>query len=353
MFARAQDATLKPANTTAQGKRDAALAEAYNYKAELLLDPEVARPEEALALLEGFEATLPGQPGFIESVKSLRVRAHCRLGHFEEAEAELAALLEFKAGSAYGRVAAFEVAQSLAAASTAARTAGDTAAWRDLLARAADAMWTYNRLAGFVSFANLVSNGEWFAQVGRPADAARAYQQSVDSFDSAGSGVTPAQLDEARLGLAGALTALHEFGKARPYWQDLVARRPGDPRVLEGAARAFGGWLELDSNGQVVQIDGSGDYQRAFELWSTIHQRSASLRPQRIWWESKLGALNAYYRLGASQPQALLDARKVLDQLKLLNPGYDEETIGSLAPEQRYEPLFKPLFEYLDKRVPR
>jgi hypothetical protein len=353
VFARAQDPALKPANTTAQSKRDAALAEAYNYKAEVLLDPAVGRPEEALRLLEGFEAKLPGQPAFIESVKSLRVRAFCRLARYDEAEAELAALLEFRAGSAYARVAAFDVAQALATASEAARTSGDTATRRDLLSRAAAAMWTYNELAGFVSFANLVTNGDWYAQVGSHAEAARAYQQAVEAFDRADAGVSPAQLDEARLGLAAALTQLREFGKARPYWQDLVARRPTDPRVLRGAARGFGGWLEPGPDGSVSQVDGSGDHQRASELWTGIHERSKTLQPQEIWWESKLGALYAFYRLGASQPQALLDARRVLDQLKLLYPEYDATTIGSLPPEQRYEPLYKPLFEYLDKKVPR
>jgi hypothetical protein len=292
MFARADDPDLKPANSSAEGKRDAALAEAYNYKADLLLHPDVNRAEEALGLLEGFEEKLPGQPGFIESVKSLRTRAFCRLERFDEAEAELASLLEYKAGSAYGRIAAFEVAQSMAQASEVAREAGDIDRWRDLLSRAADAMWTYNELAGFVSFANLLSNGEWFSQVDRPDEATRAYKEAVDRFDEPDSGVTPAQLDEARLGLAAGLTSQHEFGKAR-------------------------------------------------------------LRPQRIWWESKLGAIYAYYRLGASQPQALLDARKVIDSLKLVSPGYDTETIDSLPPEQRYEPLFKPLFEYLDKKVPK
>jgi [protein-PII] uridylyltransferase len=57
--------------------------------------------------------------------------------------------------------------------------------------------------------------------------------------------------------------------------------------------------------------------------------------------------------VASDRPGLLFQVAQVLDQLKLLNPGFDAETVDSLPPEQRYERLYKPLFEYLDKKVPK
>jgi hypothetical protein len=46
------------------------------------------------------------------------------------------------------------------------------------------------------------------------------------------------------------------------------------------------------------------------------------------------------------------EARKILDNAMVTQPNYDEDTMEGLAEEDRYEPLFKPLYKYLETRIP-
>ncbi len=349
MIARSSDATRTPTTTQARATREVALGEALNYKAQLLLDPALGRPAEALELLSGFETLLPSQPGLIESVKYLRISAQAALGDVDAARAALEELRVFRPESGYARLAAFELSQ---AALKASEAADDPAVQRRLLAEAADAMWTYNELAGFPSYGNLVGCADWYARVGRHDMAARAYAKALEVFDRPSGGASASQLDDTRINYALSLDALKEFGKSRPLWEDLLARGHKDFRVMAGAASCFGGWLEADAEGNVVEVRGSGDFERAYELWVEVHRFAATLRPQKIWWQSKLGAIYARYQSGAANPAHLVEARKVLDSVRLQNPDYDEQTLPDLPPEQSYSPAFKPLFKYLERKVP-
>jgi hypothetical protein len=352
MLARAADSSLDPTNKQAMDKREAALAETHNYKAQLLLDPAVARPQDALDLLSGFEDSLAGQNGFFESVKSMRVQAHCQLGQVDEAEEAYADLQELSPDGAFTRLAVYELANALLAASEKADAAGDADEWHSLLSRAADAMWSYNEMSGFPSYVNLLGSAEWFARVSRHDMARAAYEKALEIFDRPGKGITPAQLDLARIGLGTALNELRDFGSSRPIWKDLVARNPRHATIMRGAARGFGGWLEVGPDGLVVEVPGSGDFDDAFALWLEIFTGSSARKYHRDWWESKLGAIYTKYRQGTASPMSFIEARKILDNAMVTQPNYDEDTMEGLAEEDRYEPLFKPLYKYLETRIP-
>jgi hypothetical protein len=351
---RAADPAFAPPNAAARGRREVALGSALYYKAEVLLSDAVARPADALAALAGFEDKLSSQAGLVESVKFQRIIAHAMLGDVDSATKAVEDLKAFKADSSYLRVGWFRLSDALLKASEAARAKGDAAAADMLLARAADAMWNSAELGGFPSYNNLLSTGGWYTRVGKPELAQRSFLKALEVFGREGSGVTPEQLDEARIGLAQSYNQALEFGRARPYWKDLETRRPNDTRVLVGAARGYGGWLQLAPDGSVQEIPGSGDYNDALLLWVKLFKNAqANAQYESIWWESKLGTIYTQYRGGAALPQSLIDARRNFDNLTVLNPNYDEETIGSLPEEKRYAPLWKPLFKYLEKKIPR
>jgi hypothetical protein len=353
MLARAQDASLDPTNKGTIDKRNAALAEALNYKAQLMLTESVGKPQEALDLLAGFEDVLASQDGFFESVKSMRVTAYCQLGQVDDADEAYAELFELSPDGGFTRVAVYELANALLAASEKAEAAGDADEWHALLSRAADAMWSYNQMSGFPSYVNLLGSAEWFARVDRHEMARTAYDKAIDLFAKPGKGITEAQLDLARIGLATMLNELHEFGLARPYWNDLVARNPRHAIIMRGAARGLGGWLEVGDDGRVIEIPGSGDFSDAFDLWLEIHRGTSARKYHRDWWESKLGAIYALYRQGTAQPMQIIEARKVLDNVMVNTPNYDEQTMKELDEEDRYDDiLFKPLYKYLETRIP-
>jgi tetratricopeptide (TPR) repeat protein len=350
MLARAQDSTLEPTNKTAKDKRVVATAEALNYKAGLLLSLD--RAQEALDLLVGFEDVLAGQTGFFESVKSMRVTAYCQLEAVDEAEAAYVELHELAPSSSFTRLSIFELSSALLQASERADAAGDAGEWRSLLSRAADAMWDYNRMSGFPSYVNLLGAAEWFARVDRHDMAREAYEKALDVFDKPGKGVSAPQLDLARIGLATALTEQREFGRARPFWQDLVARNPHHPTIMRGAARGFGGWLEIGEDGLVKEVPGSGDFGDSLGLWLELYRGATPRKYHRDWWESKLGAIYAMYREGKANPQQFIEARRILDNLMGQLPEYDQDTMEGLAEEDRFEPLFRPLYKYLETRIP-
>lgn len=352
MLARAQDASLDTTNKADKKRRGAALAEALNYKAQLLLKPVVGQPQQALDILKGFEDKLDEQIGFFESVKCMRVMALCQLGQVDEAEEAYADLHELAPDGSFARVAIFDLANALLAASEEAEAADKIEEWQGLLSRAADAMWSYNQMAGYPSYANLLAGAEWFARVERHDMARAVYSKALDVFDRPGKGVSVVQLDYSRIGLAVALNEQREFGLARPYWQDLVARNPRHPIIMRGAARGFGGWLEMGPDGRVVEVSGSGDFGDALALWLELFGGSSARRYHRDWWESKLGAIYTLYRGGKANPMLLIDARKVLDNVVINVPGYDSDTMPELAEEDRYEPLFKPLYQHLETRIP-
>ncbi len=353
LIKRASDPAFAPPNADARNRRDAALGSALYYKADLLLSAGMEKPVDALKVLEGFEEKLSSQAGLVESVKYQRILACAMKGDVDAATKAVEDLAAFRADSSYLRVGWFQLSSALVKASEAARAKGDNAGADALLGRAADALWNSAELSGFPSFTNLLSIGEWYSRVGKPDLAQRSYLKSLEVFGKPGSNIPPASLDEARIGLALSYNQSNEFGRARPYWKDLESRRPSDVRVLVGAARGYGGWLELRPDGSIVEIPGSGDYGDAYKLWSTLFANAKVNAPsERIWWESKLGTLYTQYREGAALPQSLIDARKALNNLAVLYPSYDEESLKDLPPEKQYSPSFRPLFKYLEKKIP-
>jgi hypothetical protein len=353
LLARTADPALAPVNANARTRREVALGEVLYYKADLLLSLETPRPADALATLAGFEERLPGQTGLIESVKYARITAHALQVEVEPCRAAFDDLKAYKADSKYLGPAAFRVSDVLFKASNAAREKGDSVAADALLLSAADFMWLHCEAAGFSSFANIVNSGSWYARVGRPDLAQRSLQKALDAFadDPA---VPVEQKDTARIGLGNAFNQLKEFNRGRPYWQDLLKRQARNPAVMAGAARCFGGWLELAADGTtVVEVPGSGDYADAKTLWADLAQGASARKYQREWWEAKLNAVYAIYREGSLPGTAnsarLAEARKIIDSLRALTPNYDADTVGNLPAEAQYQPLFKPYFKYLEK----
>ncbi len=353
LLARTADPALAPVNANARTRREVALGECLYYKADLLLSLEPPRPADALSTLAAFEEKLPGQTGLIESVKYARITAHALRVEVEPCRAAFDDLKAFKADSKYLGPAAFRVSDVLFKASNAAREQGDGVTADALLLSAADFMWLHCEAAGFSSFANIVNSGSWYARVGRPDLAQRSLQKALDEFadDPA---VPVEQKDTARLGLGNAFNQLKEFNRGRPYWQDLLKRQARNPAVMAGAARCFGGWLELAADGTtVVEVPGSGDYADARSLWTDLAQGAAARKYQREWWEAKLNAVYAIYREaslpGTANSARLAEARKIIDSMRALTPNYDADTVANLPPEAQYQPLLKPYFKYLEK----
>lgn len=349
--ARAADPALEPKNADARAKREIAMAQARYYHAELLLRDELKRPAEALAVLAGFEEQITSQDGFFPLVRYLRVKAHAMEGDVEGAEQALQVLVDTGAEASYLSSAAFYAAKALEAKARQVQAdGGDPAEAADLLDRAADALWMYCEKSGFASFTNLLTTADWYLEAKNPAEAQRVFQRVIDVFASR----EPAsRIDRARIGLATALDEQHDFGRARPVWKDLLARNPKDPTVRRGAARSFGGWLELGPDDQVTEVAGSGDYADAYQIWVDL-QRAANSESKYhdVWWEAKLGTIYTLYRQREIDPKRLSDARELLDNLRLSTPDWDKSTIEYLDPEYRYEQLYWPFFRYLDRQVP-
>ena len=343
MLERAAAPAHEPTSNDARNKREAAVAQAVYYKAELLLDDAVRRPDEALTLIAGFETRFAKQTGFFEQVKYQRVKAHTLRKAPRDADEALADLIDFNSNSAFVSAGAFLAARCF-------KDAADEAADKQLLERAAELMWIYCERSGFASFSNTLACGDWFLEVGRHKDAERAYAAAEDAWAGR---IDDRNVDQARMGLARALDLQKDFGKSRRYWLDLVDRNPRDPGVLMGAGRSFGGWLEKDASGNIVEIKGSGNFQQAFDLWETLHRgQGGEYKYKELWWESKLGALYAYYMLGATDPSKLVDARKVLNNQMLLTPRFEQDILETLDEQDRFEPRFHEFFKHLDRKLP-
>lgn len=341
------DPAHEPRNAIARNKREIAMAQCLYYHALLLLQPQVARPAEALALLTDFESKVPGQEAFHDNAALKRIEALAASGDLPAAEKALAEFeVECEQPALVSR-AAYVVASAL---EKAARAAADPAGRRALLLRAARAMWLYAEKDGFSSFNNLATTGDWYLEAGAPDEAQRVFQKTVDVFSRK---LEPTQLDRAWIGLAQAFDDQRDFGRSRPVWKDLLDRNPSSTRIRRGAARSFGGWLEANAEGQIVEVDGSGNFDEAFDLWLKLYEAAnVNNKFTALWWEAKLGSIYNLYRLGAQDQQRARNARLVLDQLKVMQPEYDEGTIGELPPESRYAPLYKPLYRYLDRQLP-
>jgi tetratricopeptide (TPR) repeat protein len=349
--ARAADPAFEPQNADARTRREIALAQCRYSHAELLLRDDVARPAEALAVLAGFEEQIPSQGGFHPLVRYLRVKAHALAGDVRSAEESLAVLVDSGADASSVSTAAWYtgVALEKQARQVAAGAAGDPAGVQALLKRAADAFWLHCERTGFSSFRNLRTAGDWYLEAQEPGLAQTVYEKVVDVFAGR---VDVAQVDQARIGLGIALDRQRDFGRARPVWKDLLARNPKDPSVRRGAAKSFGGWLELEGDG-VVEVPGSGDYAEAYQMWVDL-QKAAQVTSKYhdIWWEAKLGTVYTKYRQREMDKQQLHDARELLDNLRLSTPDWDKSTIELVEPQYRYEPLYWPFFRYLDRVIP-
>ncbi len=351
MLARAADPAASPKDAQGRTRREIALGEALYHKAELLLSDTVARPAEALKLLEGVESRVAGQPVFVESGKYQRAVALVALGELDRATSAVEDLQRFRPDSSYLRPAWFKLSAALQAASDKAAAAGDATASLALLARAADALWASAELGGFSSFANIVSCGDWYARAGRHDLAGRSYQKAVEAFSGPASGLTAAQLDQARLGLASALTAQRQFAAAQPVWKELLERGGNNAVILTGAARSSGGWLERGAGSQIVEVDGSGDYDTAIKLWGDIASRlPATSRYQPEWWESRLGLVYAQYRKGRIHASDLDAARTTLGSITAVFPDYDGASEAAAADPAG--PPYFPFFKYLESKLP-
>jgi tetratricopeptide (TPR) repeat protein len=354
MEKRADDPALEPTKDGMRNKREIALAEARYFHAQVLLDDEVGRPEEALTLLEGFEGDAPTQDSFHPRVKWQRVVAHSKAGQPAEAEAALDVLKESPGVQpSFVSSAAFRVATTLKAESDRLKETGDVAGSSAHLHRAAQALEAYADADGYSSYRNLLTLGDWYLSAGQPTDALRAYEKTLEVHGQ-NADVSASSLDTARIGKARALDAQLDFARSRPVWMDLLNRNARVISIRRGAARSLGGWLEVGADGRIVEIAGAGDYAMAHDLWASLFKglKGGEAKYSRLYWESKLGSIDTWYRQRDADPERGQQARKVLDQLKLFTPSYDEDTIGEIDPELVYEPLYAPLFEYLDLHLP-
>ncbi len=346
---RVADARLEPTNDAARQKREIALAQSRYFQADLLLD--LGRPTEALTLLEGYEAAVPTQDSYHVSVKYQRVLAHAMAGQVAEAEDAFDVLEgEPAAKASLVSSAAFRVASALQDASVEAADAGDDARARDLLHRAAEALERYCVADGYSSYRNILTTGEWYLDAADPEAAFKMFEKAEEVH---GGKISQSDLDDAFVGQARALDAQHDFARSRPLWKDLVTRSPA-VSIKRGAARSFGGWLELQDDGSVVEIPGSGDYEDAHDIWVDLYKgASQSAKYTALWWEAKLGTIDTWYRQRNANPEKGRQARQVLDQLRLLQPNYDKDTIEQKEAEGLgYSPLYAPKFKYLERRLP-
>lgn len=347
MEARADDPSLEPGNAQSRNRREIAMAQSRYYHATLLLTEQVQRPADVLVVLSGYEDDLPGQASFHELVKLRRVEAHAALGNVDLAEAELAALQAANASSSIIAAAAYRTATTLEAAAR-ADTQPDRA--KGLLARAANALWIYAEADGFSSPINVMGAGDWFLECGQAADAERVFARALDGMQRSGDSAD--RIERARIGLATALDVQADFGRSRTLWKDLLASNPSSVRIRRGAARCFGGWLEYDRDGNVLEIAGSGDYQDALEIWvELVKGTNVKAKYTQIWWESKLGSIYAYYRMRNLQPDAVRSASKIIQNQKLATPNYDADTMELIEEDQRYTPLFRDIFRHLDRQI--
>lgn len=352
--ARDDDPALTPTNATGRKRRQGAMALARYYHASLLLQDGVTRPEEALSVLEGFETQLDEQQDMFPNVKYKRVEAYAMAGQIDEAEQALVDLQESGGRATLIAAGAYKVGSAAESAARMAQGLGDAARGRDLLQRAAQAMWLYSDTSGHPSVANLMTTGEWYLEAEDPGAAEDVFATALEVVErQRGSDTYKGNLQRARMGLATAYDEQRDFGRSRPLWQELRAANADSPQIKRGAARCFGGWMEQQDDGSIVEIKGSGDFAEAITLWTELARGyKVQAKYTKEWWEATLGAVYGYYNLRNLEPDKGAAARKVIDSLKLNAPQFDKDTIDQLDPDQKYEPLFQPLFRYLDRQLP-
>jgi tetratricopeptide (TPR) repeat protein len=349
MEARVDDPSLEPTNATSRNRREIALAQSRYFHASLLVDDRVDRPADALLVLAGYETDVPGQESFHDLVKLRRIEAHAALGDVDAAEGELAVLSSQESPAPTVVAAAAYVTGT--ALEDAARAEEDVSARNDLLGRAADALWQYAEADGFSSPVNVMGAGDWYLEVGRSQDAERVFARALDVLQR--SGGTSDRIERARIGLATSLDEQKDFGRSRTLWKELQQANPNSVKIRRGAARCYGGWLEIALDGTVTEIGGSGDYQDAIEIWTQLVKgTSVKAKYTELWWESKLSSIYCYYRMRNLEPEKGKQARLLMDNQKLSQPNFDADTMEHLEEEQKYEPLFRDAFRYLDRQIP-
>jgi hypothetical protein len=350
---RAADSSLEPTNDAQRNKREIALAEARYFHAQLLLGDAVNEPEKALETLANFENDAPGQESFHPRVKWQRVIAHAKANQVEAAENALEILRDSPGVQpTFISSAAYRVATALKAESDRLEEEGQDKNSNELLRRAAVALEVYAESDGYSSFRNLTTIGEWYLAAGENTDALRLFEKAEEVHGD-NSDVSELSMDGAKIGQARSLDAGLDFARSRPIWMDLLNRNPNKFSIMRGAARSLGGWLQIQDDGSIIEISGAGDYGMAHDIWTDLFKSTkGSGRYSQLYWESKLGSLDTWYRQRVADPEKARQARTVLSQLQLFQPNYDKDTIEVLEPELRYEPLYAPYFRYLDKRLP-
>lgn len=346
MLARVDDRSLAPTDPKGRNRREQAVAEATYWKAVTQFE-DLEDASTALATLASIEKDAPNQGSFHELAKYQRVVFHEALGQPEDAQDAFDDLVDTFPESSYVGGAAFYLASALF---TASEGASDLAEATELKSRAADAMWTYTETSSYSSFSNALRAAGWFADVARLDDARSAYETMMSEFDGR---VSADQMDDVRQGLAEVLNEQREFGVARQLWKELQDRNPRSSSILAGAARCYGGWLETDDAGNVVEVSGSGDYDDAFSIWAELKKGfDRSAKYESVWWEAKLQTIYSLYRRGSSDPKFLGNARALLDNQRISTPEYDRDTMEQLDEEKRYEDLYRPYFRYLERQIP-
>jgi|GEM_PF-2232971 len=348
--ARANDPSLEPTNATGRNRREVAMAQARFYHSGLLLTEEINLPDEALAVLADFEDVYAGQEGMHALVKFKRVEAQAMKGAVDESEVALQELIDAEARSVIVSAAAYKVGKAIESVSRFQKGLGNFAEADALLRRAADAMWLYSVESDYASAINLLGTGEWYLEAGRPGDAQRVFEKTVEVVARSGEA---SLLERGNIGLATALDAQLDFGRSRTIWKELHSRNPRSTKIRRGAARCFGGWLAVDENGAVTEeIRGSGDYEDALAIWTELVKGlNVQAKYTGPWWEAKLGAILAFYQMRELNPDSAASCRKVLDSLKLSQPNYDADTLAGLPTDQQYQPLYRDRFRYIDRQL--
>jgi tetratricopeptide (TPR) repeat protein len=350
---RADDATFEPSNATGRNRREVAMAQAHYYHAGLLLQDDIGLPTEALDVLADFEEIFAGQEGIHALVKFKRVEAHAQLGAVDDVELAVQELIDFGARSAIVASAAYKSAKTIESASRLQREQGNADEARQLLSRAADSMWLYAEQSDYDSTVNMLGTGEWYLEALQPADAQTVFEKSVEVIAKSSDAADKALTERAKIGLATALDAQRDFGRSRTIWKELHSLNPRSTKIRRGAARCYGGWLEVGDDGQITEVRGSGDYQDALTIWTElVRGLNVQAKYTGPWWEAKLSAILALYQMRELKPDSAAGCRKVLDSIKLSQPNYDVDTVKQLAPELQYEPLYRDFFRYIDRNLP-
>lgn len=318
--------------------REIAHTETTYYRATYLA--ELGRHDEVLEALKEFEAKFASQDKFFRGVNYLRLRA--LLGKQPPRLAEAEALYAAKKEGLLPEVSGFYLAQAYIDVGNAEGTA--EAQRKEYLKKGAGYLYAYCEASGFNSFRNLKAAADSYKAIGEWDQAIRVYAKLVDLYD--GQAAYRDQIEQVvNLSMAESYLEKREFSSAAPLFKSLVKRFEGNKEILMKAGRCFGGWLDV-TDGQCVEVPGSGDYKEAVEIWNTVLTKG--FRPEDKftpeWFEVKFFTLYSRYRARQIDPSYFTGAQQLMENLftSTLNFYKDEEipkVIGGQDWMRRYNYL--------------